>query len=112
MEPCRGAGAIGKTTRTRDASNRGDHAGGGDLSDGMIQGVRDIKVSRRIRDNAGRTVETGCRTGAVGTPRVSGPAGEGGDNASGSHLPDLVVVGIGHIDIAGGVHRYARRMIE
>ena len=39
-------------------------------------------------------------------PVLPGGAGQGGDYAGRGDLADLVVIGIGHVDIARAVHRH------
>ena len=43
---------------------------------------------------------------------AAGQPGQRGHHAAGRHLPDRVVVGVRHIDVARAVHRHAVGLIE
>lgn len=50
--------------------------------------------------------------GAVPTEAIGSVAGHGGDDAARGYFADAVVVGIGDIEISGGIAGYAERKPE
>ena len=84
----------------------------GDLADAMVVGVGDIDVAAAIDgDRGGITQQSrGGRRAVAGEAR-NAASGDGTDVAA-AHLADAIVVGVGNIDVAAGVHGHAGGRIE
>src|SRR5579859_790778 len=90
------------------SGNAGDRARAGQLADLLIAAIGDVKVPGPIDGQPGRTGELG----RVGQPAItarrrmgtrSSRAGHPRDRPGGSDLPDLIVLGVGDVDVAGTV---------
>ena len=95
-----------------DCTVRGD----GDQANRVIKGIGDKDIGAgSVHRNTAWRIEAGRAAGAVGTSSVSSTARQGG-HCPGSvcqvYLADGVVVGVGHVNIAGAVHRHALRVVE
>ncbi len=96
----------------RPAGQGGHHAGGSDLADRAIAGVRHVHVGRVVHRHRRGLVETGIVAYRVGAAGVARLPGQRGHQPGGGDLADSVVPPVGDIDVAGRVHRHAGWMTE
>src|SRR5208282_5051307 len=95
------------------ARDGGDDAVGADLADPVVAGIGEEEVTGGIHRDAVRLVKLGLRGRTVVAAEARYPsARDGGDDAVGADLADPVVAGVGDVEVAGGVHRDALRMVE
>ncbi len=108
---CRAAVALG--TSVPVAGDGRDHALGIDPPHAAVVGVCHVKIAGRIHPQPERRVEPSLRGRAAvpGEAALPGPR-ERRDDACGVDLPDAVVLGFRHIEVASPVHCQCERYFE
>src|SRR5207237_1251391 len=112
----RRGGAVAAAGRLRaglaSARDPADLPRGRDLADLVVAGVADVDVARFVDGHPERRAQLsrgrGAGVAAIGGAGARGAvAGEPGDPPAGRQLPDLVVEGVGDVDVPGLVDRDA-----
>ena len=88
------------------------HPGRGDLADRAIAGIRHIDAASGIHGYSRREPEPRRPASAVGAARESRTSGQGTHHPDRGDLADRVTVGVGHIDVAVGVHGRILGLVE
>ena len=110
-KPGHGAGPFG---RARDIAEPGDGvrgAVGRDESHRLRIGIGDEQVAGAVEGERHRPAEPHATGGAIAGAERLGHTVRRGDGAA-DDLADGGVVGVGHEDLAGGIHRHRRRVAE
>ncbi|MNS29471.1 hypothetical protein D3C72_614720 [compost metagenome] len=89
----------------------GHHALGRDLADAVVGVVRHEQVAGSVDGQTAGVLELRGGSGALGEARRAA-ARQRGDGAVGGDLADAVVVGVGHVEGAGGVGDDGARVVE
>jgi hypothetical protein len=102
--------ALGAVT-----SDGGDDAGGGiDAADAVVGGVGEVEVAGGVDGEALWEREGGAdgRVGVAGEPEGAS-TGDGGDDAgTGGNAADEMVVGVGEVEVVGGIEGKALRRVD
>ncbi len=112
IKSCRAADAIAGTCLPGGASQGGNYARRSDLADLRIVLIGNIEVARAVHGHTRGIVESCRAAGAIAGTRLPSGAGKGGDDARWSDLADLIIVGVGHVNVARAIHRHTVGIME
>src|SRR5262249_11922936 len=97
------------------ASDGGDDGGGfHHFADGSVVGVGDVDVDARVEGHAVGVIECGGGRGAAVAGVAVVAVASDGDDVAGClhHFANAIVVGVGDVDVAAGVHGHPGRVSQ
>ena len=87
-------------------------AGGGESADGVVDGVGDVEIARGVHGEGLRGVEPRELVGAVRGAENARRPRKRGDSARAGDLADRVIVGVGNVEISGGINAHSGGMMK
>ena len=91
-----------------------DASGGIDSTDAVVAGVGEVEVACGVEGESGGKVELsgGCESVVAGEARSTGSCNRGDDARGEVEFADAVIVGVGEVEVAGGVEGEALGGVE